>query len=186
MARKALPSQEVLRQLLDYSPATGRLFWRERPAEFFYGEGHKTKDHLAAMWNARCAGEECFLGVSATGYRRGSIFAIKHFAHRVIWEMQIGGCPDVIDHINGDKLDNRLRNLRSASISENAYNSRLSRSNQSGFKGVSWKEEKKKWRAVIKVGVRQIHLGYFSDPIVAHKAYCKAAAEYAGAFARTG
>lgn len=87
------------------------------------------------------------------------------------------------DHINGDGLDNRRANLRKATSVQNACNRRLSSENTSGFKGVSRKTGSARWTARIKTQGKAIHLGYFSTPQEAARAYDMAARELHGAFA---
>lgn len=121
MARKALPSQAELLQLLDYDPETGALTWRSRP------------DHPA--FNTRWAGMPAFTAVER-GYKQGRIFGALHYAHRIIWRMVTGEVADDIDHINGDRSDNRMENLRNVSRTENMRNRRLTARNQTGVHGV--------------------------------------------------
>lgn len=90
-----------------------------------------------------------------------------------------------VDHMNGDGLDNRRCNLRDATRSQNEANSTLSRNNTSGFKGVSWRKSIEKWGAKIMVQGRAYHLGYFSDPVDAARAYDRAAIEHFGEFSLT-
>jgi len=90
------------------------------------------------------------------------------------------------DHINGDKLDNRRANLRVCSTSDNNRNQRLSKDNTSGFKGVCWNKQSKKWQANITVNWKQKSLGLFATPSQAHDAYQKAAIEFHGDFANFG
>jgi hypothetical protein len=91
------------------------------------------------------------------------------------------GC--VIDHINGNGLDNRRANLRLATVAQNAWNSKK-RNPRSGYKGVWFAAEKGLWRAAIVYHGRRIHLGYFKDKIAAAKAYDIAARKYYKQFAR--
>lgn len=102
---------------------------------------------------------------------------------KVYMHSLITGLPKV-DHQNGDGLDNRRENLRPATQSENAANSRKAAGCTSRYKGVSWSSSKKRWRANIATGGRQIFLGYFSDEGVAARAYDAAARETFGRFAR--
>ena len=88
-----------------------------------------------------------------------------------------------VDHINGNKHDNRRENLRLCNRTENNRNKGKLSTNTSGFKGVSWHKSKGKWRAVIQVGEgKQKHLGYFDDPETAYQSYCQAATKYHGNF----
>lgn len=86
----------------------------------------------------------------------------------------------LVDHINGDPLDNCRSNLRFATTAQNIANSKRHLTNKSGFKGVCWHSRDKKWAAFI----QGKHLGYFLTPIEAAKAYNKAAVLSFGRFAR--
>lgn len=88
-----------------------------------------------------------------------------------------------VDHINGDHLDNRRRNLRIASASENNYNARIRCDNSSGFKGVSFNKRKDKYRSYINFERKPIHIGYFDNPEDAARAYDTAARFLFGEFA---
>jgi hypothetical protein len=81
------------------------------------------------------------------------------YVHRIIYLMHHGHMPEFVDHKNGDHLDNRIENLRSATRSENNRNAKLRVDNTSGIKGVGL--HRGKWRARINVDNQQIHLGYF-------------------------
>jgi hypothetical protein len=113
------------------------------------------------------------------GYNNGKQVIV--LLHRLIM-----GNPSnmVIDHINGDILDNRKCNLRQCKQSDNRKNSIISRNSSSGYKGVSWHRATKKWRSRITLNKKQIVLGYFNDKEEAYIAYCNAAPIYHGEFAR--
>lgn len=105
---KELPSPELLRKLLRYEPDTGKLYWRVRTRD----ELDMAADYLQS-WNRKNAGKEAFTTGAAGGQRRGWILDHNLLAQRVIWAMQYGKWPvGAIKHINGDKSDNRLANLR--------------------------------------------------------------------------
>lgn len=89
-----------------------------------------------------------------------------------------------VDHINGNRLDNRKSNLRIVSNLQNCWNKRILNKNTSGYKGVSWKKDKMKFKAYITVNTKQVHLGYFNCPLEAAKAYDEAALKYFGEYAR--
>ena len=86
------------------------------------------------------------------------------------------------DHINGDRLDDRIENLRPATHSQNQHNCKP-RGGTSRYKGVSWHKKAGKWRACIKRNSKTIHLGLFTDEIDAVKAYDTAARRLHGEFA---
>lgn len=90
----------------------------------------------------------------------------------------------VVDHINGDKTDNRKSNLRIASNMENCRNQKLCSRNSSGYKGVSYDSRRKKYAAYIMVNYHNIFLGYYDDPKEAAFMYDRAASFYFGEFAK--
>lgn len=101
--------------------------------------------------------------------------------HRVI----TGADDDVIvDHIDGNGLNNRRSNLRTATHSQNMFNQRTGRANTSGFKGVSWHKDMAKWEAHIQANGKKVNLGYFSSPEDASNARKAAAVRLHADFAR--
>jgi hypothetical protein len=105
----------------------------------------------------------------------------KVLMHRVITNAQTGMS---VDHINGNKLDNRRANLRLCNSSENSRNRSLASINTSGYKGVTWHKQTQKWQAQIEVNGRNIHLGLHQSVILAAIAYNNAALKYFGEFAK--
>jgi len=91
-----------------------------------------------------------------------------------------------VDHINNIPLDNRKHNLRKCSKSENQHNSCIRKNNTSGYKGVRLQKRTGKWTARITVNWKEIHIGTFETPELAHAAYCNAALELHGEFANFG
>lgn len=146
MAVKLLPSQEVLRQLLDYDPETGFLMWRWR-------EG------VCKQWNKRWPGTQAFTRTCPRGYRSGQIFKTDYLAHRVIWKWWHGTEPDTIDHVNGDQSDNRISNLRSVPFRENCRNVPMPRNNKSGETGI--RRVKNRWRVVVNTIPKAMNVGSF-------------------------
>jgi hypothetical protein len=124
------------------------------------------------------------------GYAVGSMPGNRNVhlrMHRVILE-RILGRPllknEYCDHINGNRLDNRRGNLRVASPADNSHNMRLTHRNASGYKGVYWHKQRRKWAAMICVNGHRIYLGLFVEILDAAQAYRDAALKYHGEFAR--
>ena len=177
MESKELPSPELLRKILRYEPETGKLFWRKRPVEMF-SSGNRGAEAHCKSWNKRFAESEAFISVTE-GYRIGSIFNRKVFAHRVIWAMVHGEWPKgQMDHINHDRSDNRMENFRIVTNLENSRNASIGKSNTSGIVGVGWDTNKSKWRASIGIFRKNKHLGYFDCFTAAAAARKKAEIKY--------
>ena len=113
---------------------------------------------------------------SSLGYLKFRLDGHEVHVHRVAFMMCNGYCPEIIDHINANKLDNKILNLRQASHNENCQNVREpKKSNKtSGLLGVSWHKGMKKFRATITKDAKPIHLGYFNNPYDAHNCYLNA------------
>jgi hypothetical protein len=174
-----LPAIAELRELFEYDPDTGILRWKVRPRHHFKNEG------AWKAWNTRYAGS--ITGCSdKLGYLRTNIRGTPHLTHRLIWALHYGEWVDYIDHENRVPGDNRIKNLRAATSSQNQHNLAASSHNKSGFKGVSWHKATRKWRATIFVNWKQTYLGLFATAEEAYAAYCKAAAELHGDFANVG
>lgn len=160
MAKKPLPTQDVLRQLFNYDPQTGILTWMERPLRLATGQDEVGRARGCKIWNKRYAGKEAG-GIDQTGYRGVKIYNQTIHAHRIIWCWAHGDWPGCIDHINGNPLDNRICNLRSVTRQMNQRNQRMHKSNTSGRTGVSWNKVSAKWVASIKMNDRSHYLGSF-------------------------
>jgi len=158
MATKPLPSQEVLRQLLDYDPETGALIWRERGPEWFPETRHQ--ELAAKRWNVKNAGKAAFDSDHGNGYRSGALFKRKRYAHRVAWKWMTGEDALFVDHIDGDRRNNAWCNLRSVDKQGNARNSARPASNTSGYVGVSFDAQSGRWAAYIGYAPRK-SLGRF-------------------------
>jgi len=101
--------------------------------------------------------------------------------HRLIMNAQPG---EEVDHIHHLTLDNRKSELRLCTGSQNQQNRGAQSNNTSGYKGVCWNKQKQKWMAQICLNGKRKNLGLFATPELAHEAYCKAAYELHGDFAR--
>lgn len=138
-------TQDYLKSILHYNPETGVFTWLKR-----------------LSMNTKV------MGVAGTintdGYARVVISGRAHPAHRLAWLYIYNHFPKTqIDHINLNKSDNSINNLRLASASNNQRNKGLMKSNKSGYKNVSWCTRAKKWKVGLKVNRKSIHFGYFSD-----------------------
>jgi hypothetical protein len=146
-----------LRTRLRYEPDTGKLFWREVGRDEFANDQHWKR------FNAKYAGKAAG-AVNGEGYLFISIHYKRYSAHRIAWAIQTGDWPkNQIDHINGDRADNRIENLRDVTQSENGKNQRRNRFNKSGRAGVCWHRRDGRWTANIRHDGRLIHLGNFAD-----------------------
>jgi hypothetical protein len=183
---KKLPSKEYLNECFAYNPTTGALLWRHRPVSHFSKTEKYTAEFNCLRFNSRYAGKSAG-SFDNYGYLKVGLNYKKQKVHRIVWKLITGIEPDnQIDHINGNKSDNRKENLREANHSENGMNTGKKSNNTSGFKGVYWNKKQKKWLAKIEYGYHQKALGSFETPEEAHNAYCLAAKEYHGKFANYG
>lgn len=121
--------------------------------------------------------------VNSQGYRVIKVRGSGYMAHRLAWFFTNGVWPsDEIDHINGNRDDNRIANLREASRADNNRNVAMRRDNSSGRKGVTW--HKGRWYAQIQRDGKKIYLGSFTDLDAAANAYRAAEIRLFGQFAR--
>jgi hypothetical protein len=168
MANNPLPDPDFLRKLLDYDPETGILLWKIRTPEIVGSESERRR------WNARHAGKPAVTYSDKKGYCRGHIGGQMLYAHRIAWAITYGYWPPgFIDHINGDRADNRISNLRVVDKAGNMRNQRPRPGSISGVHGVIWNRKHSRWYARISVDAKPIHLGSFEnkeDAIAARKA----------------
>ena len=157
---------DTFRSVLAYDPSTGKFTWLV-----------KSSTHVEA---GRIAG-----GIDGNGYILIKFQERAYKAHRLAWLFTHGGWPEgEIDHINGDRTDNRLANLRVVTREQNQANAKRRRDNRSGFKGVRLYKPGR-WQARIVSGGRMKSLGYFDTPEAASAAYAQAAGALRGVFARS-
>lgn len=160
---------ERIKHFLSYNPETGEFIWVNRPS---------CRSKIKCDDIAGC--------INAKGYRVIQIFGTQYYAHRLAWAFVHGVMPnDDIDHINGDKDDNRLFNLRSANRNQNQANIRAPKTNKLGIKGVCKVKDRNLFSAKIVVNGRRKHLGYFKNVENAAEVYAAAAKRYFGEFAKT-
>lgn len=146
-------SVDRLRELFHYSPDTGEFI------------------RLVAIGPAK-AGEVAGFK-NSLGYVQISVDGTRQYAHRLAWLYVKGTHPSkLIDHVNGNKSDNRIDNLREASSSENLQNAKEPhRDSRSGLRGVAWDRCRGKWLSRVQVNKKSHHVGYFSTAAEAHNAY---------------
>lgn len=155
---------EYLRSILSYDPDTGEF--RRLVARPGYRAGS-------------IAGS-----IDAYGYIAIKIDGRSYKAHRLAWLYVHGAWPALhLDHIDEDKANNKITNLREATHQQNRCNRGAQKNNTSGYKGVWWHKGHGKWCSRVQVSRRTVWSGSFSCPKEAHRAYTEAARRHYGEFA---
>lgn len=158
-----------IRSILDYSPETGVFIWKYRP-------------DMPNNWNGNYSGKVAGYKTK-NGYIRIGINGERYLAHRLAWLYVHGDWPNIfIDHADCDRANNRIANLRLATVAQNGFNRKTSKNNTSGIKGVHLSHGL--WKSQIKVSGKLIHLGYYKCRTAAAFAYSRAARKHYGEFAR--
>jgi hypothetical protein len=153
------------RHLLAYDPLTGELRWR------------KSRGRVSA---GQIAGS-----LASNGYWDIFVLHRRYRGHRLAWLITYGVWPEyTIDHKNGNRSDNRIDNLREATITQNHANQPPRKSSRSGVRGVHFSQREQRWIAKITVSGRTKHVGQFKTRDAAAKAYAQAARVAFGEFAR--
>jgi hypothetical protein len=150
-------TQERLKELFDYNPETG----------IFINKVRRGKCQAGTV-----------AGHCGQGYFRININKKLYLTHRLAWLYVYGELPEYIDHINRIPTDNRIANLRVVSKKQNQENKEKQKNNKSGYKGVSWDSQKKKWFSCIQHKYKTIALGRYDNKEDAYMAYCNAASKY--------
>lgn len=160
---------EYVREILSYDPETGILRWRHR---FTFSPG----------WSTRYFDKPA--GFKVRGHLQIQIDGANYYAHRLAWLIFYGEWPeDQIDHVNGVRDDNPIKNLRLADNSENGFNKAMQRNNTSGFIGISFSAQRGMWEARIWVKQKCKWRGFFDTPEEADKARRQAIKTIHGNFA---
>lgn len=164
--RSEFITHDEVRQLFEYDNATGNLIWK-----------------IDVKPRAKAGAVAGF--ISNDNYRRIGYRGRIYLGHRLVWFYCTGEWPaEFLDHIDGDRSNNRIENLRNASRTDNNRNVALQKNNRSGFKGVSYMKRDGVWVAQITHNKKNYFLGRYKLPEEAYAAYCTAAKELHGEFAR--
>lgn len=135
---------DCLSNFFKYDPDTGAVYWIAN------GKGRIKKKAAGTKLKSG------YIGICHNGKR--------YMAHRIAWFLYHGKWPeDQIDHINGERADNRICNLREATNSQNGKNLKINANNKTGVTGVCFDKQTQKWRAYIRVDFKMIDLGRFAD-----------------------
>jgi hypothetical protein len=155
---------EDLRAVLNYDPDTGVFTWRD-----------------GVRWCR--AGSRAGYVCRTYGYHMLKVNQRKCRAHHLAWLYVHGRWPsDEIDHINGDRADNRIANLREANRTQNLYNTVCKSNSRSGLKGAFYDSSRGAWFSSIRLNGKRVHLGMFDSAESAHAAYCEVANNAHGSY----
>jgi len=157
---------DLLNELFTYDRETGKLYWKSARQGVTVGKEVGT--------------------IATTGYRTLGINGKTYKTHRIVFLMHKGYLPAILDHIDRDRLNNRLENLRPASYNQNQHNRKLNNNNKTGFKGVSYNVKAKAFMANINHQGRRIGLGGYNTPEEADAVVRAAREELHGNFANHG
>jgi Demerecviridae HNH endonuclease len=168
-SKEEMLSFDEAKRIFRYEPETGKLFWRVN------------------RWRRIKPGDEAATIATTTGYKIVRVGA-TYLQHRLVWLLYYGEWPKgLVDHINLDKLDNRIFNLRTVNYSQSNANRRgSSRKKVGSLKGASFLQGKRVWRSSIKMDGKTKNLGNYRTELEAHLVFCAAAKLCHGPFARTG
>lgn len=158
---KPLPSRTYLRECFDYDLMSGIVTWRERPIDHF--DSYRTY----AIWNSRFV-HSTVGSKQKDNYLHAKINKSQYKLHRLIWVWWYGTEPLIIDHIDRNRINNRIINLRSVTPLQNTHNSKIRSTNTSGYKGVT--AHGHKWRATTYYNGEKIGLGSHDTPEKADQA----------------
>jgi hypothetical protein len=154
---------ETLKQLFEYKD--GNLYWRD-------SNGRAKAGSLAGC------------STNLDKYMRVRINNKLYLLHRVIFFMHHGYFPKEIDHIDCDRRNNRIENLREATGSQNQKNRGLPRNNTSGYKNVTWCKSVGKWQVGMSFKKKFKKIGFFDDIELADLVAQEARNKYHGEFVR--
>jgi hypothetical protein len=159
-------NQELAHSLFEYRD--GALYWKIKP----------------------CRRDPIGLKAGTFDYSRGYTFVSynrkRYYLHRLIFLMHHRYLPNEVDHIDGNKANNKIENLRACSHSQNGFNKTAQRNSKSGIKNVSWSSVRNKWVVFIKSNNKQKNIGGFEDLELAELVATMAREKYHGVYANHG
>lgn len=169
---KILPTRKYLSECVIYSERTGLLRWKHRPLRHFRDE------RQYKSWNKRFEGKPAFATPTCEGYRCGRLDGRTLQAHRIVWKIVTSKEPPaLLDHEDTNGANNRWRNLRDATLSQNRINSDMA-------EGVHQLKNGAGWQAYVGVNRKLIRLGTFRSEGEAKKARAAGVKKFYGKFAR--
>ncbi len=154
---------ELAHSLFNYKD--GNLYWKPNP-------NSKTKNNSLA----NCVG---YGGYMQTNYKQK-----QYRTHRLIFLMHHGYLPEMVDHIDGNKSNNKIENLRACTRTQNLLNSKIPITNTSGAKNVFWRKQRNKWEVKFKVNKVAKYFGLYDDLELAELVATEARDKYHGEFAK--
>lgn len=149
-----------------YDPDTGNIIWIQKPKSRY---DIKVGDIAGRNHNQ--------------GYLQTKIEGKVYLNHRLGWFLYFDYWPKELDHKNGNRKDNKLKNLREVTRSQNQQNKQSQKNKTSKYKGVSWCKSRQKWCAYIKIKNKTKNLGRFENEKIAATKYNEAAVKAFGNFA---
>tara|TARA_R110002124_G_scaffold24569_5_gene89892 strand:- start:1766 stop:2269 length:504 start_codon:yes stop_codon:yes gene_type:complete len=160
-------TQNRLKELFSYNPLTG-VFTRKVKLSY--------KSKIGEVVGC----------LTKAGYLTTQVNGKSYRLHRLAYFYMTGDWPNITDHINGVKTDNRWTNLRSCTQQQNTFNQKISSNNTSGFKGVSWVSKRKKWYVTVGGHKPNPHVGAFDSLEEAAIVAKRVQAEVHGVYACSG
>lgn len=140
-------TKEYLQSIFDYKD--GNLYWKENQYR------NKVKGKIAGS-------------ITSNNYIRIALNKKHYLGHRLIFLFHHGYLPEKIDHKDNNTLNNKIENLRAATIEQNGYNCKISKRNTSGYKNVFWNKYRKKWQVILQINKKQKYFGLYFDKEVAN------------------
>ena len=160
-------TQALLKELFDYKD--GKLVWKVQKAK-------RIKIGSVAGWANRDLHGQQYMNVELDGK--------SYKVHRLVFLYHNGYMPKRVDHIDGDRFNNKIENLRDVTASQNALNSKFRRSNTSGSKNVFLEQRSNKWRVQLRINGKSHSFGAYDDLELADLVATEARDKYHGAYAR--